>query len=162
MSDDRPGQERSARGPVSRALSTSVRGNSPAFGFSIMITASFGGLTEVAGSPSVVEVLLFGVAAASAVAALEGIVSRGFRARADAAPSEVRLLATSMNVASVATGVGTAIGAAEALGGGAGWPVAGFAAAAVYILTEASEVMLAERIQAARGDPRAHAETEDG
>jgi hypothetical protein len=153
-----PGGEEIDRGRAGRGLSTSIRGNSPAFGFSIMITASFGVASGVAGAPTAVEALLFGVGAAAAIALMEAAVSRGFRATAVAAPSEVRLLATSMNVASVTAAVGTAIAVAELLGGGVGWPAVGGAASAVYVFTEAAEVMLAELIQAARGDPDAGAE----
>jgi hypothetical protein len=159
MSDEeRPGTQKIEHGLVGRGLNTSIRGNSPAFGFSIMITASFGVASAIAGQPTVVEALLYGLGAAAAIAVLEAAVSHGFRASASAAPSEVRLLATSMNVASVAVAVATAIGVAELLEGGAGWLAIGAGAALVYIGAEATEVMLAERIQAARGDPDAGAE----
>jgi len=156
------GGEEIEHGRLGRGLSTSVRGNSPAFGFSIMITASFGAANGIIGTPSAAEALLFGVGAALAVASIEAVVSRGFRASAAAAPSEVRLLATSMNVASVAAGVGAAIALAEMLGDGVGWPAAAAGASGVYVLVEAAEVALAEVIQAARGDPKAGEEEDAG
>jgi len=162
MSDEaRPGDEGVEHGPVGRGLSTSIRGNSPAFGFSIMITATFGVASSVAGAPTAGEALLFGIGAAATIAALEAAISHGFRTSAAAAPSEVRLLATSMNITSVAAAVGSAIGIAELFDGGAGWLVVGAGPALVYVLAESVEVMAAERIQAARGDPQAGEERHD-
>lgn len=126
-----------------------------AFGFSIMVTASFGVLSAVAGSPTVGEILLFGIGAALPVAALEAVVTRGFRVPAETHPSEVAMLGTALNFASVAAGVGAALGGAETVGGGVGWPAAGFVAATVYMLAESVENLIAEVVQRRRGDPQA-------
>lgn len=160
--EERPGEDEVEHGPAGRGLSTSIRGNSPAFGFSIMITATFGVASSVAGAPTAGEALLFGIGAAAGIAALEAAISHGFRASPAAAPSEVRLLATSMNVASVAAAVGSAIGIAELFEGGAGWLVVGAGPALVYVLAESAEVIVAERIQGARGDPDAGEERDEG
>ena len=135
-----------------RALGSSVRGNSTAFGFSIMITLSFGALQSLRGTPSLAELLLFGVAAALAVAALEALVTRGFRQPVDRVSQRSDLLGTAMNFASVAAGVGTAIGLAEIIGGVVIWPLAAAAAATVYVLTEAAEIFVAERIAGKEGE----------
>lgn len=155
MAGDQAANQSVDHGPIGLALSTSVRGNSTAFGFSIMITASFGALTTLRGSANLLEILLFGVAAAAVVAALEGVVTRGFRRAVSEAPSEVRMLGTAMNFASVAAGVATAMGIGEIVGGVAAWPAGGSAAAAVYVLVESAELLLAEGIQRLRGDPSA-------
>lgn len=154
----RPADEESRRGPAGRALSASVHGNSIAFGFSITVTASFAVLNRLEGSPTLLEILLFAIAAATAVAFLEGIVTRGFRRRAVTVPSEVYMLGTALNLASVAVGIGVAIGLGELLRGTAAWPVASFAASAGFVLAESAETMLAERIQHMRGDPDADVE----
>lgn len=107
------------------------------------------------GSPTVLEMFLFGIAAAVAVALLEGIVSRGFRVPVGENPLEVRLLGTAMDFASVAAGIATALGVGELLDDAEVWPVAAFLAVLVFIAAESVEFFLAERIQAARGDPRA-------
>ncbi len=160
MAGEPPGEEALDHGPMGRALSTSVHGNSTAFGFSITITASFGVLTNLRGSPGLLEILLYGIAAAIAVAVLEGVVTRGFRRRASRAPSEVQMLGTAMNFASVAAGVASAMAIGEIVGGAVAWPAGAFCASAVYVLGESSEVLLAEGIQRWRGDPHAGEEQE--
>ena len=101
------------------------------------------------------EVVLWGAAAAAAVAVLEGVVTRGFRRPASKAPSEVQMLGTALSFASVAAGVGAAIAVGELFGGIAVWPAAGAAAAATYVLGEGVETLIAEAIQRWRGEPEA-------
>ena len=138
---------------VPRAFGTSIRGNSTAFGFSIMITVSFGMVNHIAGAPNVIELLLFGVGAAAGLAALEGVLTKGFRARIEQASQEVQMLGTAMNFASVAAGVGAVLVVAELVNGTATWPIAGLVAAMTYIAAEGLELLLAEQIQGARGGP---------
>jgi hypothetical protein len=140
---------------VGTALSTSVSSNATAFGFSITITVGFGVVQTLEGSPTLFELMLFGIAAATAVGLLEAAVTRGFRRRVGAAPPEVSMMGTALNFASVAAGVGAAIGIGEVIDGTAVWPIASFTTAAVYVLVEAVEVLLAEAIQSARGDAEA-------
>jgi hypothetical protein len=158
--DAAPGESGTERqhGPVGTALSTSVAGNSTAFGFSITITVTFGALQALDGSPTLFELLLFGLAAAAAVGVLEAAVTDGFRRRVGSAPAEVRMLGTALNFVSVAAGVGVAIGIGELADGLAVWPVAAFGAAGTYVIVEAAEILLAEGVQRARGDPEADRE----
>jgi hypothetical protein len=159
MTEKAPGTEaKEEHGPVGVALATSVRANATAFGFSITITISFGALQRLEGQPTLLEILLFGVAAAVAVGVLEGAVTRGFRQRVGTAPAEVAMLGTALNFVSVAAGVGAAIAVAEIAGGLTAWVVGGAAGVTVYMLTESVEVLLAEYVQRWRGDPEAEAE----
>lgn len=146
--EEHVGQNRAAR-----AIGTSVRGNSTAFGFSIMITVSFGMVSHLEGAPNVVQLLLFGIGAAVALATLEGAITEGFRAAIEQTSQEVMILGTAMNFLSVAAGVAAALGIAELLSGTETWPLASFGAAIVYITSESLELLLAEEIQAARGAP---------
>lgn len=155
---ERPGRRDSGGGPLRTAISTTVRGNSIAFGFSITVTGSFGVLQTLVGSPTVGQVLMFGVAAALSVGVLEGAVTRGFRVRAGTAPPEVMMLGTAQDFISVAAGIGVAAAIGAAVGGGAAWPVGGFAAAVVFLLAETAETLLAEVVQKRRGDPQAEEE----
>jgi hypothetical protein len=155
---DRPGQDEHESGPLVTALSTSVRGNSPAFGYSIMITICFGALQRLTHSPSIAELLCYGLGAALAVALLEGAISRGFMRRVGTAPPEVAMLATAQNMLSVAAGLGAAVLTGELVSGFAAWPVGGFVASGAYVLAEAAETLLAELIQRARGDREAERE----
>lgn len=145
-------------GPVVRAFSTSVHGNSQAFGFSIAITATFGMISNQEGAPTIPELIYFGVAAATGIAALEALVTRLFTARAVESPSEVQMLGTAMNMLSVAGAVAVGLLAATIVDGTPAWPVAAFFAAVAYVTLEALEVLVAEAIQSARGDPEAHEE----
>ena len=157
MSDE-SGAGAAEHGPVGRELSTSVHGNSTAFGFSITVTGTFGVLSTLEGSPSLHEILLFGMAGAVAVALLEGLVTKGFRVPASEATSEVQMLGTAMNFASVAAGIAAAMALGEIAGGTIAWPLGGFGAALVFMLGESGEILLAEGVQRLRGDPRAGAE----
>lgn len=146
------------QGPAGTALSTSVRANGTAFGFSISITVSFGVLQRLDGQPTLFELLLFGLAAALAVGLLEGAVTRGFRRRVGVAPPEVSMLGTALNVISVAAGVGAAMLTGTVLGGVAAWGVAGFASAFTYVIAESMEVLFGIWVQRERGDPDADSE----
>jgi hypothetical protein len=149
------GEGRATGGRMRRAIGTSVHGNAPAFGFSIMITCSFGVVSTLRVPATLPDIFLFGTGAALSLALLEGLISRGFRDRLDEAPEEVALLGTAMNFLSVAAGVGVATATAYVVVGMASWPLAGFLAATVYVLTESAEILLAQRVQARRGDPEA-------
>lgn len=153
--EDRPGSRDTDDGPVGRALSTSLLGNSPAFGFSIMITATFGALTRLEGDAALLELVLFGLAASLAVPLLEAAVTRGFTYRAVRSPPEVAMLGTALNFFSVGSGLGSAIAVGLLWNGVLVWPAGGFLAAAIYVVAESSEILLAEWIQLRRGDPEA-------
>ena len=153
MASEESGRGGSPR--VRRAIATSVHGNAPAFGFSIMITVSLGVASTMRLPPGPAEMALFGVSAAIGVSVLEGAVSRGFRDRLDEAPQEVQLLGTAMNFLSVLAGVGTAAASAWLVPGVPGWAFAGFLAAVAYVLTESAEILAAQRLQASAGDPDA-------
>ena len=147
-------------GPIGTAISTTTRGNSVAFGFSITITGSFGILQTLVGSPTVMQILLFGVAAALAIGAVQGAVTRGFRVRVGAAPSEVRMLGTAQDFLSVAAALGACAGVGALLSGTGAWPLGAFAATVVFLAAESAETLLAEVIQKRRGDPEAEQEQE--
>jgi hypothetical protein len=149
------GNGQGAQARIRRAVGTSVHGNAPAFGFSIMITASFGVVSTLRVPPTLTAIFLFGIAAALAVGLFEGVITRGFRERLDEAPQEVQLLGTAFNVFSVAAGVGVAMGTAWLVVGLIAWPLAGFLAAMAYVATESVEILLAGRLQAKRGDEEA-------
>lgn len=152
---ERPGEREGDFGPGERALATSALGNSTAFGFSVMITASFGMLSRELGAPGTLDLFVFGAGAAIAVALIEGLVTRGFRRRIEPAPAEVAMLGTALNLVSVTIAIAIAYGAGETLAGVAGWGCGAVLAAGAYVLVESSEVLIAEFVQGARGDPDA-------
>jgi 4-amino-4-deoxy-L-arabinose transferase-like glycosyltransferase len=147
-----PGAEDNPGGPVARGLASSIADNSSAFGFSIMITVTFGVLSEIAGSPTAGQLVIFGVAAALAVAVLAAIQSRGFRVRAGNVPPEVSMLGTAQNFLSVALAVGVALGLVELLKGTVAWAVTPYVVVTIYILAESLAIAVSERVQRRRGD----------
>jgi hypothetical protein len=159
---DRPEQEDVDRGPVGTAISTAMRGNATAFGFSITITGCFGVLQRTVGSPTVGQILMFGVASAATVGAVQALVTRGFRDRPGVAHAEVRMLATAQDFVSVTAGLGTAAGVGALVASGAAWPLGAAAATFVFLAAESAETLLAERIQKARGDAQADEADDDG
>lgn len=131
-----------------RGLATSTVNNSSAFGFSVMITATFGLLNHLHSTPAAGQVALFALGAVFAIAAIEAGVSRGFRRRPHPHPSNVVLLGTAGNLGSVAVALGAAYLAGRLLPTPLAWPLAPLLAAAVYVLAEAGVLALAERLEA--------------
>lgn len=131
-----------------RGLMTSTVNNSSAFGFSVMITSSFGMLSHLHGSPLAPDVALFALGAVLAVSAIEAAVSRGFRRRPHTHPSNVVLLGTAGNLVSVATAIGIVYGVGVTLPSSIVWLLAPLLAAATYVLVEGAELALAERLEA--------------
>lgn len=150
-----PGGEPDDSGPASRALAGAIRGNSTAFGFSITITVSFGIMQRLEGSGSLLDLLLFGLAAALAVSMITGAVTRGFRYRIKPLVSEVSMLGTAQDFLSIAAAVGAVAATGELLDGLPAWLAAGFVSATTFVLVESVEFMVAERVQRLRGDREA-------
>jgi hypothetical protein len=139
-----------------RGLSTSVVNNASAFGFSVMITAGYGMLSHFHSNPSALNVFLFAIAAAVAVGVIEGVVSRGFRVRAEPHPEEVIMLGTAANVISVAISLAVFYGAGATIPDMVVWPVAPLLGSAAYVLVEGAELAVAEAFQdRVRRDPAA-------
>ncbi len=143
-----------------RGLHTSVVDNSSAFGFSITITASFGVIQLMLGSPQLAEIFGFAVAAAVAFTVLQAAASGGFRRTPEAAPREVVMLGTALNFVSVGVGVGVATLVAVVFSSAIAWPLGAFLAASSYVLTEALEITAAARVERMLGDRRAETATE--
>jgi len=138
---------RTARGRYRRGLTTSVIGNASAFGFSVMITASFGMLEHFHENPAPGEVALFALGAVVAIALIEAVTSRGFRRRPASHPEEVIMLGTAANAVSVAVALAMVYGAGRLVPAPAVWVVAPLLAAGVYVLVEAAELAVAEGVQ---------------
>ena len=147
--DDRHG------GAVLRGLRSTVGRESTTFGFSILVTVTFGLLQTVVGSPDVARIFLFAGGAVLSFTLLEGVLSRGFRTPMPQHRTQVQAAGTSMNLLSVLGGLGVAWLAARSTSHLAVWAAAPFLAASVYLLLESAETALGERILAAAGDPQA-------
>lgn len=156
------GPDRTPRARYRRGLMTSVVNNGSAFGFSVMITASYGMLEHFHSNPSAWEVVLFAVGAVLAISVIEASASRGFRRRPDVHPNNVVLLGTAANFVSVLLSLGIVYGAGMLIPAPAVWPVAPLLASGVYVLTEAAELAFAERIEANVFGPGEAGEQEAG
>ncbi|WP_069815559.1 hypothetical protein [Streptomyces sp. TP-A0874] len=133
-------------------LQTAVIDNSAAFGFSITITSSFGVLNQLAGTPSLVDIFGFAMGAAAAFTLLQAAATRGFRRQPGAAPLEVILLGTALDMLSVALGFGAAVVIGTTLPVGAAWPVGSFLAALAFAFGQALVLMLAALLKRLSGD----------
>src|SRR4051812_33530618 len=154
MPEHRP-EDRRPRNLLDRASRSTIGGESTAFGFSIMITATFGAIQVGQGSPTYGQLVVFAFCASLSFAVLEGVASRGYREPMPEYESFVQTPGTAMNVLSVTAAVGAAIGLAAAIHSGPAWAICPIAATMVYLVLETVEQMLAERLQAARGAKRA-------
>lgn len=134
-----------------RGLHTSIVDNSTAFGFSIMITCSFGVLSNLHGSPAVGDIFGFGLAGAATFMLLHGLASDLFRHSPQTAPRQVVMLGTALNFLSVGLGVGAAALVGLLVVTAAAWPLGSVAASSAYVLTEALEILLAELVERRRG-----------
>jgi hypothetical protein len=149
------GRARDGHGTVVRGLRSTVGRESTTFGFSILVTVSFGLLQAMLGAPDVKRVFLFAVGAVLSFTLLEGALSGGFRKPMPQHHTQVQAVGTSLNLLSVLGGLGTAWLAARSTSHPAVWAAAPFLAASVYLVLESLETALGERILSASGDPQA-------
>ncbi len=150
---------RVARGRYRRGLMTSVVNNSSAFGFSVMITTTYGMLGTFHGSPSAFQVVLFALGAVLALSLIEALASNGFRRRPHTHPAEVVLLGTAANIVSVALCLAIVYVAGALLPEPLAWPLAPLIGSGIYVLAESAELALAEGLQEhVIGDRTAHPE----
>lgn len=147
-----PRRPRGLRERVECGVSESLHGNATAFGYSVTITASFGAVQHERGQPSYLDLLLFGVGAVLAFAALEGIVTRGFRNPLRTGSDQVVTLGTALAFMSVALAITAALGVAHILHGNVAWFAGATAGSLVFALAESLEFMVAEWVQERRGE----------
>lgn len=134
----------SPRAMLRRAVRTAVHNNASAYGYSIMVTSTFGVLQVNAGPPSLPRAFLYLAGAALAFAIIEGLTSNLFRQSDREERPEVVVLGGAMGVASVSVGVGAATVISLFARSWVGWVTAPFAATAVYVSVVSAELMLAE------------------
>ncbi|MGY1834943.1 hypothetical protein ACI79P_07530 [Blastococcus sp. SYSU DS0510] len=144
-----------ARGTVVRGLRSTVGRESTTFGFSILVTVTFGVCQVTQGSPDLARIYLYAAGAVLSFTLLEGILSRGFRRPMPQHPTQTLALGTSMNMLSVLVGLGAATLVSVWFSHLAVWALAPFVAGVGYLVTESLEAALAERILVSSGDPEA-------
>lgn len=96
-----------------RSLRSTVGRESTTFGFSILVTVTFGVLQSAHGSPSTLQVFVYGAGAVMSFTILEGVLSSGFRRPMPQHATQTLTLGTSLNVVSVLAALAAAWGFAE-------------------------------------------------
>ena len=146
----RAGDRSSEVGLYIRELRLSLRNNSGAFGYSVMITCTMAMLTSIAGSPLPAHIVLFVLAAVASFALIEVVATRAFTRSLEDEHTTVIALGSSLNLISIALAVGLAAGLAALLPTLLTWLIAPFSASTTYLLFTAVEMMAARRIEEKR------------
>ena len=155
MGEDHGGRGTDGRSPqrrYRRGLHASVRNNASAYGFSVTITASFGLLTSVLGTPTALKIFAFAGGAVAAFALVEFVVSGGYRRNLENEPPNVKDVGSSVSVLSVGLAMAGAYVVGRVLGGFAAWPVGSFVATAIYLFLFGVELGFIERLSHGRGE----------
>ncbi len=149
-------------GLYAEGLRTAARQNSVAYGYSIMITASFGAIVSQEPRPRVWECFLFAAGAVLGFTLVLLVATRGFRQKSfDADRPEVLVVAALLNLASVASGVGAASLVAWLADGWWVWLVGALGASLAYEVVNGLEYMAAEREEEPRRAEEHEQESED-
>lgn len=143
------------RATAVRSMRSTVGRESTTFGFSILVTVTFGVVQLEQGSPGRAELVLYALGAVSSFTVLEGLLSRGFRRSMPEHHTDVLVVGTALNAVSVLAGLAAAMMLGALLDNGAAWPLCPLAAGLVYLLVESAEESFGERFQRARGNARA-------
>lgn len=140
---------------VLRAMRSTIGRESTTFGFSILITVTFGVLQTLHGTPVMVEIFIYAAGAVLSFTLLEGFLSRGFLHPMPQHHTGVQAMGTSLNLLSVGLALGAALFIGTVVTNMAAWFLAPFTASIIYLVLESAEIALAERILRARGDAQA-------
>lgn len=126
-----------------QALDTAASGNAQAFGFSILVTVSYGIISTSAPPPTIGQQFGFAMAAVAAFSLFNVAIAYLARHETSAPESErVVLIATATDFMAVGAGLGVAFGVDFAVNGWAAWILTPFAAGLAYLLVQAVELAL--------------------
>jgi hypothetical protein len=140
---------------IVRGMRSTVGRESTTFGFSILVSATFGVLQVTQGTPDLPRVFVYATGAVMSFTLLEGILSAGFRRPMPQHKTQTLALGTSLNLVSVLVALGAAWLVGASFTHLTAWVVAPFVAGIVYLVIESLEEALAERILVRSGDPEA-------
>jgi hypothetical protein len=135
-----------------RGLGHSARNNALAYGYSVTATGSFGMLTETAGPADVAHIFGFVVGTGVAFAAVNALVTGGFRHRVEQEPPVVISLATSLSVLSMSAAVGVAALIGWGIGGWTAWMLGSLLATWTYLSIAALEVAASRALHVTVGE----------
>ncbi|MQA08865.1 MAG: hypothetical protein GEU98_10040 [Pseudonocardiaceae bacterium] len=138
-------------GLYARELRLSIRNNSGAYGYSVMVTSALAMLTALHAAPEAGQLFLFASGAVASFAIVEIIATRAFtRALDGEEASKVVALGSSLSLVSILLAVGTVAGCGLVLPETLGWFAGSFLGSVVYLLMTAAEMAVARRIEEAR------------
>ncbi len=126
-----------------RGLRASVRNNTSAYGYSVMISASGVILSSLWGTPNVGDVFAFAGGAIAAFALVEAFIICGFRHNVEDEPSQVKALGNSISIFYV----GLALVVGWLLPGHVAWLLGSFLATVAYLLVFGLELRMAEWLE---------------
>lgn len=130
----------------------SARNNALAYGYSIAATAAFGVLSETDQPVDLGRIFLFAVGAGVAFAAVNAVVTRGFRTRVETEPPVVLALATSLSALSISAAVGAAALLSIVVGGWPAWLLTSILSTWVYLSIVALEIAAARALHINLGE----------
>lgn len=130
---------------IARGIRTSVRSNASAYGYSVMITATYGVLSVTTPAPSVPRIFLFLAGAAVAFSAVELVSFLVIGKRVRPEPTDV-VLGAGIGIFSISAGVGAAAGVGSVLNSWMAWFGGPAIATLVYLSVVAVELALAHRV----------------
>jgi hypothetical protein len=129
-----------------RGLASSTRHNALAYGYSLTTTGAFGLLAALDGTPSVLDVFLFGIAGSLTFMLATVGLTHGFRLGRAEEPRVVQALGASFGAVSVCGGLALAALVGWTASGWIAWFVGPFAASGVYLLLTALEFVVARGV----------------
>lgn len=135
-----------------RSMRSTVGRESTTFGFSILVTVTFGIVQSTHGSPQPGQIFVYAAGAVASFTLLEGVLSRGFRRPMPQHATQTLTLGTSLNMVSVLVALAAGWGFAAVTSGLVAWGGAPLVAGLAYLLLESLEETVAERVLVAAGD----------
>lgn len=135
--------QQGAQGRLRRGIRRGVRTDATAFGYSILITATFGVVQLKAGPLSTSRIFLFVVGATLGFAVSEAVASRGFRIRIREERSDIVLVGTALAPVSVSISLAAAFGVTAVLTPVWTWLAAPLTSTIAYIAFTGAQMALA-------------------
>ena len=128
-----------------RGVRMAVRGDATAFGYSILITATFAMANHRHPSITVGRIFLFALGATFAFAVVEAATSRFFRVRLREERSDVVIVGTAMAPVAVSLSLGGAYLSATHLGASSAWFFSPAVATVGYVVMTGTQLVVARR-----------------
>lgn len=130
----------------SKGLRTSIEENSTAYGYSVMITVSYGALTTAGEQPSVGRLFLMVAGAGIAFTVMEALSTRMFR-NTDRESEYIALLGAAFNFLSIGVGLAVAWLTTAVTSGWVAWLVVPTMATIAYLVFVGLEITVAKRVK---------------